>query len=86
MAIESTRGFIRWLNTFNSEKGLDLEESIEVEGPSGINIMPLGVVIEGIKRACLKEQLKIHQTLVRLDFKNGDIIHFYTHLAKAIAL
>ena len=49
MAIKSTRGFIKWLNTFNTEKGLDLDEILEVEGPSGVNIMPLEVVIDAIK-------------------------------------
>ena len=86
MAIKSTRSFIKWLNTFNTEKGLDLDEILEVEGPSGVNIMPLEVVIDAIKGAGLIEQLNIHKMLVSLDFKNGNIVHFYAHLAKAIAL
>ncbi len=86
MTIKSTRSFIQWLNTFNAEKGLDLEDILEVEGPCGVNIMPLGVVIEAIKGACLIEQMSIHKTLVNIDFRNGDIVHFYAHLAKAIAL
>ena len=44
------------------------------------------VVIEHIKAAPLHEQKAIKTTLVKIDFMNGDIRHFFRHLAQAIAI
>ncbi len=77
--------FCTWLNTLITEKGIDLERNIEVEGPSGLNIMPLSMVIDAIKFTTAAEQAKIKTTLVQIDFANGDICHFFQHLAGALA-
>ena len=58
---------------------------IEVEGQSGTNFIPLGVIVEHIAIAPTHEQNQIKNTLVKIDFLNGDIMHFFTYLAKAIA-
>ena len=60
-----------WINTLIEEKGL--------------NIIPLGVVVEHILIAPQHEQNQIKNTLVKIDFHNGDVMHFFTFLAKAIA-
>lgn len=86
MAIQSTRGFIKWFNTFNEEKGINLDEIIEIEGNSGVNIMPIRAVTEQIKNCCLSEQLNIHKMLVKFDFYNENIADYYKHLAQAIAI
>lgn len=86
MAIQSTRGFIKWFNTFNEEKGINLDEIIEIAGNGGINIMPIRAVIDQIKNCCLTEQLGIHRMLVKLDFYNQNIVDYYKHLAQAIAI
>ena len=78
--------FADWLDTFVSEKGLDTERLFEAEGESGLNIIPLGVVLEHIKIAPTKEQEAIKTTLVKIDFMNGDPCHFFAHLAKALAI
>ena len=74
-----------YLNALISEKGLNLETIIEVQGDSGTNFIPLGVVAEHILIANNTEQSQIRNTLVKIDFHNGDVMHFFTHLAKAIA-
>jgi|TARA_R110000764_G_scaffold229620_1_gene320546 hypothetical protein len=74
-----------YLNALISEKGLNTEATIEVEGNSGTNFIPLGVVIEHILIANSTEQAQIKNTLVKIDFHNGDVMHFFTHLAQAIA-
>lgn len=79
--------FNTWLDALIEEKGIHVE-SIEFEkmGKSGMNIIPLGVVIEHIKIASKEEQKQIKTTLVKIDFLNGDICHFFNHLAGAIAI
>ncbi len=78
--------FTTWFDTFIEEKGIDLEQTFSVEGPSGENIMPVGTVIEAIKMAPADEQGFIKHTLVRIDFHNGDPVHFFQHLAHALAI
>ncbi len=74
-----------YLNDLISEKGLNKETIIEVEGASGTNFIPLGVVVEHILIVNSTEQAKITKTLVKIDFHNGDVMHFFTYLAQAIA-
>jgi hypothetical protein len=74
-----------YLNTLISEKGLNLESIIEAKGDSGINFIPLAVVVEHILIASETEKTQIKNTLVKIDFHNGDVMHFFTHLAQAIA-
>ncbi|BBX87977.1 hypothetical protein [Mycolicibacterium aubagnense] len=79
-------GFTAWLDTFVDEKGLDLEHRFDVEGPEwGWNSIPLSVVIDTAKQTSSAEQEQIKSTLVAIDFKNGDVLHFFEHLAKALA-
>lgn len=78
--------FTKWIDTFNEEKEVDLETVFEVEGKTtGPNFIPAAVVVEHIKIASKQEQAQIKNTLVMIDFKNGDVMHFYRHLAQALA-
>ena len=77
--------FNNWIDTLNSEKGIDLEQRFEVEGASGTNSFSYGVVVEHIKITTGSEQKAIKTMLVKIDFANGDICDFYRYLAKAIA-
>lgn len=78
--------FATWIDTFASEKGLDMDRMFTVEGASGANFIPLGCVIEAIKSASKREQEQIKTTIVKIDFMNGDVCHFFNHLAKALAI
>ena len=79
--------FTKWIDTLIEEKNLDTEFTVfEVEGESGMNFIPLGCVIEAIKNTCQSEQIAIKRTLVYIDFKNGNIVDYFKHLAQAIAL
>jgi hypothetical protein len=81
----AARGFGKWLDTFLSEKGIDTEETLEVEGPSGTNWMPVGCLVEAIKGAPKGEQEGIRSMLVRIDFQNAPVRPYLVHLARAIA-
>jgi hypothetical protein len=75
-----------YLETLLSEKGIDIETPIEVEGESGTNFMSVKIVVEAICSTTKQEQDKIKDTIVIIDFKNGDLMHYFNHLAKAIAI
>jgi hypothetical protein len=77
--------FATWFNTFNSEKGIDPETNIEVEGPSGTNFMTLRNVFDAVLQTSSSEQYRIKGMIVKIDFSNGNVVDYYKHLAKAIA-
>ena len=74
-----------YLNKLIEEKELDQEMILEVYGESGMNFIPLGVVIEHILMmpAFMKNIVKL--TLIRVDFIGGDVMDYFTFLAKGIA-
>lgn len=80
------KSFNKWLDTFVEEKGLDTEFLFQVDGLLGTNFIPLGCVLDAIKSATPQEQKGIKDTIVKIDFRNGDVMHFFNHLAKALAL
>lgn len=77
--------FATWLDTFVSEKGLDTDFVFEVEGAGGTNFIPLECVIDFIKGTDADIKAKIKTTLVKIDFMNGDAMHFFNHCAKGMA-
>lgn len=80
------KSFDRWIDTFIEEKGIDTEYLLTVEGLLGKNYIPVGCVIEAMKEAPKNEQQAIKNMIVKIDFVNGDVLHFFNHLAEAIAL
>lgn len=77
--------FSTWLDTLVSEKNYDPEHTFEVAGARGPNHIPLGCVVEAIKSAPKHEQAAIKTMLVKLDFRNADLLGYFGHLAKALA-
>lgn len=83
---KASTSFDNWIDTFISEKGIDLEETFEAEGPEwGVNIIPYGVVVEHMKIAPQSEQAAIKNMIIRIDFKNLDVKDYFRHLGKALA-
>ena len=77
-----------YLETLIEEKGLDLHGTIiEVEGEEwGLNIIELGAVVDYIMASGPANQAKVKDTLVKIDFHNGDVMHFFNHVAKFMAI
>jgi len=75
----------RFLETLIEEKNLS-DTMIEVEGASGVNMIMIETLIEEILTAPLSEQKQIRKVLIEIDFNNGDVLHFFNHLAEAIAI
>lgn len=78
--------FANWIKTFIEEKGISLSRMIEVEGPSGLNMIPVECLMDAMIAAPAHEQAQIKTTIVKIDFANGDVMHFFNHLARAIAI
>ena len=76
-----------YLETLIEEKGLDLEGTIiEVEGKDwGMNMIPLGCVVDFIMSSGKDSQMSVKNTLVKIDFHNGDVMHFFKHVASFMA-
>ena len=77
--------FHDWFLTFIEEKNLDLDGTFEVEGESGTNFFTYQVIADHIFVANSKEQKQIKDILVKIDFANGDVLHFFRHLGQALA-
>jgi len=76
--------FTKWFETFLEEKALPIK-SWEIEDASGmVHFIDSEVVIEAIKGASANEQAQIKDTIVKIDFANGDVNHFFNHLAKGL--
>jgi hypothetical protein len=78
--------FTKWLNTFIDEKNLDREHVLEVDGAMGANMIPVACLVEAMENAPAREQAGIKNTIVKIDFHNGDVLHYFQHLAQAIAI
>ena len=78
--------FSAWLDLLIAEKGVDLEATFTfIDFRGEYNIMPYGVVVEAMHSAPLHEQAIIKGTVVKIDFANGDILHYLRHLGTALA-
>ena len=75
--------FTKWLETFLEEKNAP-HKAWEIEANGTTHFIDSDVVIEAIKTTSGQEQAQIKNTLVMIDFKNGDINHFFKHLAHGL--
>ena len=75
-----------YLETFLTEKGISLNHTFEVksEGVFGNHFVPMEVVIEFIETLSPSVQEQIRKTLVKIDFKNGNVLHFLEYISKGM--
>ena len=76
--------FQTWFKTFLEEKNLPSEEWLIVD-KNGVNHhITSAVVIDAIYSASKYEQAHIKNTIVKIDFHNGNVLHFFKHLATGL--
>lgn len=75
--------FNKWLDTLIEEKEIDLEEVFEIKKNNETHLFDYAFIVEAIKNTSEKEQQAIKNMLVKIDFVNGDIRHYFRHLANA---
>jgi len=75
-----------YLETLLTEKGISLNHTFEVksEGVFGNHFVPMEVVIEFIETLSASVQEQIRKTLVKIDFKNGNVLHFLEFISKGM--
>ncbi len=70
-----------WLDTFLIEKQVDLE-TVFVPDVTGVtHYVPFEVIREIVEHLPESLQAQIKETLIQIDFVNGDVLHFFRHLA-----
>jgi len=75
-----------YLNTLLEEKGLSLDTVIEAEGKEwGVNYIPLAIVVDFLATADKNTQATAKNNLVKIDFHNGDVMHFFKYVANFLA-
>lgn len=78
--------FDSWLDSYIEEKSLDLDHFFFKPSRTwGEHIIPLAVIVETAKNTGHEEQRFIKDQLVKIDFAAGDPMHFFDHLAGALA-
>tara|TARA_Y100000287_G_C14159197_1_gene323833 strand:- start:615 stop:941 length:327 start_codon:yes stop_codon:yes gene_type:complete len=79
--------FQKWLDTHIEEKDIDTEHLLQVVCKSNnMHLMPVGVVVDYLKHGIdAKEQADVKDILVKIDFRNGDTMHFLNYIAEFIA-
>lgn len=74
-----------YLNKFFNEKKIPFK-IFEKEDQFGVvHMIENGVVVEMIAQTRGEERQKIEETIRKIDFANGDLNHYFEHLAGAIA-
>ena len=66
-----------YLTKLIEEKGKSLDDEIALEGHFSLTYEMLVDFIESAK----EYHKQIRDTLVKIDFKNGDVFHYLNHLA-----
>jgi len=74
----------KWLDTFVEEKGIDTGFAFEFEDKHGFHIVETATVIDYIKNLGPEWKEKIKDTFVKIDFMNGDPMHFMGYMAKGM--
>ncbi len=77
--------FKQWLDTFISEKNLPMEDTFTIEKNNNLNIMTYKTIYDHMLIANDQEQKQIKNTIVKIDFLNGNVLDFFKHLGNAIA-
>lgn len=77
--------FNKWLDTFIEEKGIDLQQIIEIKTENNTHYFEVGNIVDNIKATKPEEQAGIKDMIVKIDFHNGDVVDYFKHLAQALA-
>tara|TARA_Y200000002_G_C22282743_1_gene497003 strand:- start:262 stop:552 length:291 start_codon:yes stop_codon:yes gene_type:complete len=79
--------FNNWLDTFVSEKGLDLEYNFEITSTKNkvYHIVELKIIIDYMKNLSVDNKYVCYDRIVKADFKNQNCLMFFGIVAQYIA-
>jgi|GEM_PF-1827678 hypothetical protein len=71
-----------YITTLLNEKGISLEHTFEIksDGIFGNHCVPLPVLLEFIESLDRRLQDQIRLKLIRIDYNNGNVLHFLEYL------
>ena len=77
-----------YLETLLQEKGISLDTVLEAEGKQefGTNYIPMSAIVEFMDSQYLETKQGMKAKLVQIDFNNGDVMHFFQHIANFLAI
>lgn len=77
--------FRQWIDTFLREKGLSTEHMFDYNDDDGFATVSLGAIVDAVcaSNETVKELVK--HKLVQIDFRNGDVLHFFRYLGANLA-
>jgi len=80
------KNFRNYLTLLLTEKGISLEHTFEIHTDNlfGNHFVPMSVVFEFIESLDKTTQNKIKETLVLIDFKNGNVLHYLEYITKGM--
>lgn len=76
--------FNSWLDTFIEEKGIDTHNIFEFKENGMTHLVETACVVAWIKNLNAAAKAKIKSNFVKIDFCNGDPMHFFEYLAKGM--
>jgi len=76
----------KYLYTLLKEKGIDINEIIIVDEDElfGAVFMNLGDIVDFILKQDKRNQEKVRDTLVKIDFCNGDVMDYFKYIGKGL--
>lgn len=77
--------FRQWIDTFIEEKGILTEHTFDYDSDDGFATVSLGAIVDAVcaSNETVKELVK--HKLVLIDFRNGDVLHFFRYLGASLA-
>lgn len=76
-----------YFNRLIEEKGISREEILEVQGTEwGTNYIAMGVIVDYLNNADKKTQKQAEIHLTKIDFHNGDVMHFFNYIARFLSI
>ncbi|MBU3173362.1 hypothetical protein [Clostridium estertheticum] len=72
--------FLTWLDTFLNEKKL-INKNFQIDYAGVVHFIDSNLIIDLIRQTSSKQQAQIKNTIVKIDFHNGDVNSFLEHLA-----
>ncbi len=76
--------FCDWLDRFVDEKGLDTSKPFKIVNNDKLYEIPLEVVLTFMKDRPSAERWNFRNTLIKIDFLNGDVMAFFRYICKGM--
>ena len=77
--------FEKWLHRLIEEKQLDTGRVFKIDTAYNLHFVEFGVVIDFILSMPMQQRDQCRTQLVKVDFNNGDVMHFFEYVAQFVA-